>query len=184
MRFMDKLLAGLVVASLAACGGGGGGGAAAPTQAVLKVASVAKAGQNPALRGLEVTVLLPPGVTVKTVAASPKQTDVGVVKYSGIFGAGGSFSNVTSILFPRPAFGHYSGAKAPAKNTLKLLLASVANPPRTFGAGEFVTVVCDIAPGTTVTAADFTLSGFLPAGAGGESLAASFDAPTLTVDLQ
>src|SRR6266568_8441943 len=144
------LLAGMNL-GLAACGGGGGGAAvvAPPTTAVLKLSSVAKAGQTPQMQGLEVTVLLPQGVTVQTVTSS-KSTAANVVRYSG----GSAFSNVTSRLFPRPLFGIYSAAKAPGRNGVKIKFATGS---ATFGAGEFATVICDITAGTTVTPADFSV---------------------------
>ncbi|HJV35615.1 hypothetical protein [Geomonas sp.] len=177
------LLAGLLTAvtlSLSACGGGGSGGTVtlpAPTTAVLKLSTVAKAGQAPQAAGLELTVLLPAGVTVKTVTAS-KQTASGVLNYSGNV----AFSNITTQLFPRPLFGLYSAsAVASGKNAVKIQIASGS---ATFGAGEFATLTCNIGAGTSVTATDFHLTGFLAGGSGGTDITAQFDSPTFTASFK
>lgn len=177
------LLSALLMAvslTLSACGGGGGSTTtlpAAPTTAVLKLSTVAKAGQNPQAAGLELTVLLPTGVTVKTVTAS-KQTAAGVLNYSG----GVAFSNITTQLFPRPLFGLYSSAAAAlGKNAVKIQIASGT---ATFGAGEFATLTCNIGAGTSVKATDFQLTGFLAGGTGGTDITDQFDSPTFTASFK
>jgi hypothetical protein len=179
------LLSALLMAvslTLSACGGGSSGGGtvtlpAAPTTAVLKLSTVAAAGQTPQAAGLELTVMLPAGVTVKTVTAS-KQTASGVLTYSGNV----AFSNITTQLFPRPLFGLYSAsAVASGKNAVKIQIASGS---ATFGAGEFATLTCNIGAGTTVKATDFQLTGFLAGGNGGTDITAQYDSPTFTASFK
>lgn len=91
-----------------------------------------------AIYGVDVTIDLPTGVTVQLADAATGQVADSALVLSGV-AAGGSF-----------AFAKYTAA-TPA--TVRISLISDAG----FGAGEFVTLNCDIAPGTTVVPADFSV---------------------------
>jgi len=166
---------------LAACGGGGGGGnpAPAPTTVQLTLKSVAKAGESPDVKGLSITLALPSGVTLKTVSGT-KRTAPGIIRYSSDSPLS-VFSNVTSQLIPRPLYGVYSSATAPGKNTVTLTFISAT----AFGAGEFATITCDVAPGVPVTENSFQTTSFSAVGDTDTLLAADltalFDAPKVTL---
>lgn len=168
----------LAMSVLAACGGGGGGekSAPAPSTVQLTLSSSAKAGQSPQIKALSLTLALPSGVTLKTVSGS-KQTAPGIIRYSG----GPAFSNLTSQLIPRPLYGVYSTATAPGKNTVTLSFIGLA----AFGAGEFATITCDVAPGVSVTDNSFQTTAFSAAGDTDSELAADltalFDSPKVTL---
>lgn len=91
-----------------------------------------------AVYGVDVTIDLPTGVTVQVADAATGQVADSALVLSGA-AAGGSF-----------AFAKYTAA-TPA--TVRISLISDAG----FGAGEFVILNCDIAPGTTVAPADFSV---------------------------
>lgn len=91
-----------------------------------------------AIYGVDVTIDLPTGVTVQVADAATGQVADSALVLSGV-AAGSSF-----------AFAKYTAA-TPA--TVHIGLISSAG----FGAGEFVTLNCDIAPGTTVVPADFSV---------------------------
>lgn len=136
--------------ALFGCGGGGGGSTVGegskppvgttPTTAVVKLsAETLPAGTS--LSGLGLTLNLPAGVTVKTDAA-------GVVAPGTVAGPGGTAS--TGIL------AEFTPAAPPAQAKLALALTSAEK--QGLGIGEFATVTCDVAPGTTPSAADFTIT--------------------------
>jgi hypothetical protein len=179
-KFISGLLLAGIVMGISGCGGGGGGSSSdndvPPTKAVVKVSTVAQAGLNPSIKGLELTVILPQGVTVKSVTSpsGTKVTDLNVVKLSGIFASGGAFANITSQMLPRPMFGTYSAAPAPGRGVVKIKLASSAP----FGPGEFLTLDCV----TSARTSDFQLTGFLAGGTGGTDITSNFQSPTFTVE--
>jgi hypothetical protein len=164
----------LLAIFLTACGGGSLT-APAPTTATVSLATVAKSGQNPQVSGITVELLLPAGVTLRTVAAS-RQTADGVVSYSG----NAAFSNLTSQLFPRPLFGSYStGGSGRGAVTISFI------SPTPFGAGEFATLTCDVAAGATATASGFQILNFQATGDSAtqfaDDLTALFDTPIVTM---
>lgn len=132
---------------LSACGGAGTNGTGntggistpQPTKAVVKLST---SGTTTQIAGVDVTIALPSGVTVKS-TVSPPETDAGVVIASGQAAANSLVTGVSTAV---------SGA-SPA--TVHLVLAnSNANG---FGAGEFATITCDLASGATPTASGFTV---------------------------
>jgi hypothetical protein len=147
-QLISRFLATVFVATLTACGGGGGD-SSAPTTAAVKLSTVAKAGENPQIKALSVTLQLPAGVTLKTVG-STQQTADGVVRYSSGTTA---FSNLTSQLFPRPPVGSYAGGT-------NIVTVTVFSATTAFGAGEFATINCDVAGGKTVTENGFQIVAF------------------------
>ncbi len=97
------------------------------------------------IHGIDVTVELPAGVTVKAVpdATNPSVmvTDTGVVTASGTADAS---TNIIATYTATP-----SGKVA-------IHLANAAG----FATGEFVTITCDIAVGSIPVASDFSVTGF------------------------
>ena len=146
------LMAMLGIISLPGCGGSGGGGgstpaptpATQPTTAVLKITTQGTLASGTQIGGLDVTITLPTGVTVKSVT-SPPETDSGVVVTSGV-----AATNSTML-------STYAAATSASKGKVHVLLANSNG----FGTGEFMTVNCNIASGSTPTASDFSLSGFI-----------------------
>jgi len=166
-----------LAAALTACGGAGGGTGVVsqPATLTVKLSSVAKAGENPQIKGVAIELLLPAGVTLQTVSGT-KQTADGVTRYSGA----APFANLTSQLFPRPLFGSYS-ASASGRNAVTISFAG----PVAFGPGEFASLVCSVPAGASVTAADFQVVDFHAIGdsatALADDLSALFAAPVLAV---
>lgn len=143
----------MAVMSLFGCGGGSSTPAPPPTKAKLALLSQsATAGTK--IRGIEVTVELPAGVTVKATpsATNPDklETDLGVVVLSG-----------ATIADPT-AFGQLKpvGVYTPATTTTpgKVFISLPAQVD--FNPGEYVTVNADFPAGTVLVAADFKLIGF------------------------
>jgi hypothetical protein len=120
-----------------------------PTAATLRVLSTGTLASGALIGGVEVTALLPTGVTVKatpdTTNPSELVTNAGVVVASGV--STGVNTNTIAIYTA-------ATATAPGKVVITVLDANG------FGTGEVATVKCDIASGSTPKAADFSLSGF------------------------
>jgi hypothetical protein len=167
----------LLAAALTGCGGAGagGGGASQPTTVTVKLSTVAQAGGNPQIKGVALQLLLPAGVTLKTVAGT-RQTADGVTRYSGA----APFANLTSQLLPRPLFGNYS-ASATGRNAVTISFFG----PVAFGPGEFASLVCTVPAGVSVTSGDFQVLDFHATGdsatALADDLSALFAAPTVVV---
>lgn len=136
------------VLSCGGSGGGGGGGTPQSTTAVLMLSTSGALPTGTQIGGIDVAVNLPAGVTVNAtpdpVNTSVLVTDSGVVVASGV-GAG---ANTSALATYTPATSSAAGK----------VIIHMANPSG-FGAGEFVTVNCDIAAGSYPVAADFSLTG-------------------------
>jgi len=152
-RHMTLCLA-LITFCLSACGGGGGGsssgvvagGGSQPTRATLSISTSGTLSSGATLSGIGITVTLPAGVTVVTDTGG--NVGASVVYVSGVSVPG----TVASPL--------YTAATASAPATLSFVVAS--STASGFGTGEFATVNCIIAQGTSPQATDFSLSGFTP----------------------
>ena len=111
-----------------------------PTTATITILSQ---GTSTQIGGIEVTLVLPSGVSVKSTAdstnASVQDTNAGVVAASGA--AAGANTDTMAT---------YSAGK------VKVHLVNANG----FGVGEFVTVNCDIASGSSPKAADFSVTDF------------------------
>jgi hypothetical protein len=132
-------------------GCGGGGGASQPTTATLKLSTAGTAGTH--IRGIEVTVVLPKGVTVNaTTNINPAilETNAGVLVLSGATVADPA---AFSQLKPTAA---YTPATDTVPGKVKIVLAAQSD----FNLGEFMTVNTVIAAGNFPLATDFTLEGF------------------------
>lgn len=157
-----KLVNGIVVTGcfllVFGCGGGGSSTPqpAPPTEAVLTLTTAGT--PSAPCKGMELTVNLPAAVTVKTDPANPKQTAPGVLKLSGVFSA------YSSQVFPRPFWGRYSSAGAGKPSAVMIAIPSGT---ATFPVGEFATLTCDLASGTSVSLADFSVVNFAAYGTGG-----------------
>jgi len=181
MGYLTGLSTAAFVVAMTACGGGGGATVTTvtttppPTTMTVKLSTIAKTGENPQIKGITVSLLLPDGVTLKTESAT-KQTANGVVRYSGA----AAFSNLTSQLVPSPLFGIFSTARSPGKS--KVTISFIG--PIAFGPGEFATVTCDVAGGMTVTENGFQVVDFHAIGDSASLLAddltVQFDTPMIT----
>ena len=122
---------------------------AQPTSAVLKLSTTGTLPTGTSLSGIGVAIDLPSGVSVSTDATGAVSS--GVVTASGVAVAG-------SIATPL-----YTPATGATPATLKFVLVSTSASG--FGAGEFATVNCKIAPGSFPKSDDFSLpaSEFKPA---------------------
>lgn len=149
---------------LSACGGGGGGGGgqAQPTVAVLKLAT---SGTGATIYGLDVTVNLPSGVTVKSTTNQP-ETDDGVVVASGVAASG---TIATAV---------YTPATDALPGKVRILIANASG----FTTGEFCTVNGDIAAGHSPKAADFSIENFSASDADGNVISGL--TPGFTADIQ
>jgi hypothetical protein len=116
------------------------------TTAILKISTQGTLAAGSSLSGVGITVNLPAGVTVKTVAGGA--VDAGVVTVSGI-------AVPSTLVAPL-----YTPATATANATLTFAVAS--NTAGGFTTGEFATVTCDINANSFPAATDFTLSGLTP----------------------
>ena len=160
-----KRLSGMffVVAAMALFGcGGGGGGASQPTTATLKLSSVGAAGTT--ISGIEVTVVLPAGVTVAattTIDPAVMETNAGVVVLSGATVADPTaFSQLKPTAAYTPAVGTVPGK-------VKILLPA----QKDFGLGEYVTLNTVIAAGNNPVPTDFKLEGFTAVNSSGAPIA-------------
>ena len=112
---------------------------AKPTTGTLRLSTTGTLPTGTLIGGIDVTVELPAGVTVKTQAAFPQEPDTGVVTISGEPAKAGGTTISGAKFIPA------SGA-TPA--TLKFIIGSV-NPASGalsgFLQGEFVSIKCDVA---------------------------------------
>jgi hypothetical protein len=115
-----------------------------PTAAELKIATQGTLPSGTQIYGIDITIVLPTGMSVKSVT-TPPETDSGVVVASGVAAAN---STVLST---------YTPATSLTTGKVRVLLANSIG----FGTGEFMTVHCDIASGSTTTTSDFSVSDFV-----------------------
>lgn len=159
------LLSGLIVflvsLSLAGCGGGGdSSGAAATVQATKAMLTLSTQGTVPPstqIGGIEVTVNLPAGVTVK---ASPSPSNAAIlVTDANVVTAVGSAAGAEVV---------QATAAANTPSAVTIMIAKSGG----FPAGDFAFVSCDIASGVTTTpaAADFSLTNFKAVDLNGQPL--------------
>ena len=142
----------VIAAMLSSCGGGGGGSTPVvpvqPTTATIKISTQGTYPSGALIGGIDVTLVLPAGVTVKATAdltnTSILVTNSGVVTASGVAAA-----NSTVLAT-------YSAAAGSVAGTVSIKIVN----PTGFGIGEFVTVNGDLAAGSNPTAANFSLSNF------------------------
>ena len=152
-------------ALFAACGGGGGSSASnTPTQATKAIVKLISTGTGTTICGIDVTVNLASGVTVRS--TNPPQVDSGVITPSGVAGSG---TIATAV---------YSAATNTQPGKLRVLLAN-ANGLTT---GEFCTVNADIASGATPASGEFSISNFSASDSSGNVI--SGISPTYSVVLQ
>jgi len=147
------MLLAMIVVLVGGCSSGGstgnGGGtqkpAAAAVTATVKIAAAGTLPTNSTIGGVDLALTLPAGVTVKASPGSLSALvpDAGIVTASG---AAAANSRVYAV---------YTAGAGAAPGTVRILLANTAG----FSTGEFVTVKCDIASGSTPTTADFSASG-------------------------
>ncbi|MCK9417912.1 MAG: hypothetical protein M0R70_00865 [Nitrospirae bacterium] len=130
-----------------ACGGGGGGGTTEgnttggntttqSTQAIVKLSATGTLATGTQIGGIDITMHLPAGVTIKS-TTNPPETDSGIVTASGL-----AVSNSSVVA-------NYTASSG----TVHIVLAN----PNGFSTGEFATVNCDIAAGSNPTQTDFSV---------------------------
>jgi hypothetical protein len=176
-EFIKVMLATAIACSLTACGSGNRVAtvtAPPPTTIMVKLGTVAKAGESPQIKGLSISLLLPVGMTLKTVNSS-NQTADGVVRYSG----SDAFTNLSSQFIPRPLFGTVTTDISNGRNALTINFISLSS----FGPGEFASVTCDTSTGVPATDSDFKIVDFHATGDSASLLAddltALFDTPII-----
>lgn len=157
-RFNLYGLLAAIILTLAACGGGGGGGGSAtspttdkPLQsntAIITISTEGTLAEGTSLGTAGITLELPPGVTVKHDAAAGA-VEAGVIEPSGA-AAGKAIVGISL----------YQPATEAAKGRVNFSV--IASDRTGFGTGEFVTVICDIAAGSSPTATDFSIAAFEP----------------------
>ena len=131
------LIVALGLSILPACGGGSSSSAPPPPpQPTTAVLTLLTSGPATTIGGIEVTVVLPDGVTAKSTTAPP-QTDTGVVTATGA--AAGSY-----------IIGNYTPATGTVKGTVHIEVPNTLG----FGIGEYSTVNLIIVSANTPTASD------------------------------
>ncbi len=108
---------------------------------------VSTQGSATALNGIQVTLALPAGVTVKAASAPPA---TGLAPLAGLVSVSG-VAPAASTLVSR-----YVPANSTAFARLSLGLVSTAS----FPVGEFATIICDVAPGTSIGGSSFTSASY------------------------
>jgi len=164
----------VVVMALFGCGGGGGGTPPPPTTATLKLSTAGTASTS--IAGVEVTVVLPKGVTVAattTIDPTVMETNAGVVLLSG---AAIADPAAFSQLKPTAV---YTPATATSPGKVKIGLAA----QKDFSLGEFVTLNTDIAAGNVPVATDFGLEGFTAFDANGAAITPALT-PSFVADIR
>lgn len=152
-----------ILFTLSGCGSGGGGGNASPTssQALVTLSTVASGVlASNTIKGIELYLVLPAGVTVKT-DSSGKTTGGVIVATDSAAGPN------TSILGNYPVTDPVSGNV----NTLKIILADTDG----FNPGDFAIVTCDRAAGVSPNATEFKINGFKPVDQNGTDLSGSLN---------
>lgn len=110
----------------------------------LKLSTVGTLPAGASISGVQATITLPPGVTIRV------DDFINYRAASSVLFASGTFANA------QYTYGHYVPASGSSPATL-----SVAVPQATSSSlGEFLTLVCDLPVGVTYTASDFSLSSF------------------------
>ena len=139
-----------------ACSGGGGGNSPSPSISPPAAASVtlATSQTSTTIYGIDATVNLPSGVTIKS-TVSPPAADDGVVIASGVAAAG---SVVTAV---------YSAATSTLPGTVRIMIVNANG----FGVGEFAKLNCGIASGYNPTANDFTTAHLIAKDGNGTDIA-------------
>jgi hypothetical protein len=133
----------LSLAMLSACGGGTDSTPQPPPyQPATAVLTLVTSGPSTTIYGIDVTVVLPDGVTAKSTAAPPRIDD-GVVTATG--GAAGSYTE-----------GVYTPATGTSKGTVRIMVASGLG----FGTGDYSTVNLTVVSANTPTTGSFSLKNF------------------------
>ena len=124
----------------------GGGSSSAPTSttATLRLSTSGTLPQGTSLEGVEITLTLPTGVTIRTESGDPVAS---------------GYVNVAGEGLPESVIAVYIPASGTTPATLSLAVTSTTAAG--FGTGQFVTVTCDL-NGTSPKASDFVLSDFKP----------------------
>jgi hypothetical protein len=145
MRLLSNAVVSLAAMTLFGCGGGGGGGGVGGGGGIVPpggfnagVLTISTASTPPlptgtTINGIDMTITLPAGVTVKADAVSG-EADPNILVMSG---AAAALSNTI-----------VSGKYDKTANTLRVIIASV---PPGFAAGEFMHVNFDGYPAATAT---------------------------------
>lgn len=140
----------VVLMILPGCGSGGGGEpttAAVATQSVVTLGTTVTQGSlaSNQIKGIELYLALPAGVSVKT--------DSNGKTLSGVVAATGAATGAsTAVLGNYPVTDPVSGNT----NALKIVVANVDG----FGTGNFVTVTCDRPSALFPNNSDFHINGF------------------------
>ena len=110
------------------------------TKATLKLSTKGAVAAG-SIFGMQITIALPAGVTIKADASGIP--NAGVVSFSGGVASGAS------------AVAKYNPAAGSAPGNVTMAIISTTG----FGTGEFVTIICDVASGTVPVSSQFALSG-------------------------
>ena len=123
-----------------------------PTAGILHLSTTGTLTAGTLIGGIDVTIALPAGVSVKTLAGSPLEPDTGIVTVSGEAAKAGG----TTISASK-----FTAASGTTPATIRFIIGNSTSTAATasgFALGEFVTIKCDLA--TTAAfpvAADFKI---------------------------
>ena len=134
---------------LCSCSGGGGGGGSAVGNNNTQTSSITMStagtlATGTQIGGIQVTLALPPGVTVKS-TTNPPETDAGVVTVSGI--ATGAYADLIAV---------YTAATNTKPGGISAQIVNANG----FSVGKFATVTCKSALGFALKASDFSVVDF------------------------
>lgn len=143
----------LLSLALTACGGGGGGGATTvPTKVILKI-SASNIPSNTLINNITASVILPAGITPSSLTDDLIDTAlIGTVKNASASIVGYNPNDLISLIAKYSLV--TNSVNNVAYNARELTVSRLATSG--FAPGEFIAINCDIAPGTTVSASDFT----------------------------
>ena len=136
----------LAFSLLVSCGGGDGGGSGG-TQPVTALMTLSTSGTLPAgaqISGIDVTITLPAGVTLKS-TVNPPEVDSGVITWYGVSASSNTVALAT-----------YTAATNNAAGRVRIVIVTANG----FSVGELCDVSSDIAKGSSPQAADFGIASF------------------------
>jgi hypothetical protein len=142
-QILKAIIPSALLLSLTACGGGGGGTSANQTPpstsktATISFSVISTARLTAPVQGVQISALLPAGVTVATDAGSTTLSSAALATGNGITSAN------------RQVYGTYSAAIRKVKIT-------VVTTEDTFRGGEFAKLTVSYPATTTLTTTDFT----------------------------
>jgi hypothetical protein len=147
-RYLHGIMLFSVITLISACGPSGGGGETTPAPVTKATLKLITSGTGTTIYGIDVTVKLASGVTLKS--TNPPYIDSNVVTLSDI----ASLATLTAL---------YTAPTSSLQAEIRILIASANG----FSTGEFCRVNGDIAAGRSPKDTDFSIDNFMASDANG-----------------